>query len=211
LANTNYIGQDIDVGITNNLSGKLSPDQDPFYPRFWPEKLEELRSLSPSKVKPKGIFVCDMSDLFGIGIPEKWIKPILKVIRRNYKHRFYLLTKQPQNLAKFSPFPNNAWVGVSATNPDMEYKAIDCLSKIKAKVKYISYEPLLAYTLPSFIDYEEAGINWIILGSQTKPIAHPQAEWVKSIISQADLCSIPVFVKEPLASHMGIDRQELPE
>ncbi|KKL59553.1 hypothetical protein LCGC14_2214130, partial [marine sediment metagenome] len=38
--------------------------KDPFYPRFWEDRMN-LRSLVKSK--PKGIFTCDMSDLFGIG------------------------------------------------------------------------------------------------------------------------------------------------
>ena len=112
--------------------------KDPFYPRFWEERLSE--GIFELGRKPKGIFVCDMSDLFGIGIPDDWIKKILAVCKMscNQQHRFYLLTKQPQNLIKWSPFPDNCWVGVTATNIDMTVAGLTSLSEIKADIKYIS-------------------------------------------------------------------------
>jgi hypothetical protein len=65
---------------------------------------------------------------------------------------------------------------------------------------------------------EEAGISWVILGSQTKPYKPPRIEWVEEIIRAADKAGIPVFLKDnllPLAreSTGGIDfplRQEMP-
>ncbi len=123
---------------------------DPFYPRFWPERLEELErrnwntDQSDGRVKRHGIFVCDMSDLFGIGVPEEWTNKVLEAIWRNGGHdRFYLLTKQPQNLAKFSPFPDNVYLGVTACNQEMFDNAVKYLKEVKATVKFISFEPLL--------------------------------------------------------------------
>ncbi len=71
---------------------------DPFYPRFWPERLIEIRP----DTKAKGIFVCDMSDLFGKGIPKEWTQEVLDMCQGLFEHRFYLLTKQSQNLIIFS-------------------------------------------------------------------------------------------------------------
>jgi protein gp37 len=82
------------------------PRFDPFYLRFWPDRLAELqRGMDDFDYERyvrqvgKGIFVCDMSDLFGIGIPEDWTKQVLDTIAddANTIHRFYLLTKQPQS------------------------------------------------------------------------------------------------------------------
>src|SRR4030042_7017041 len=42
----------------------LEKSLDPFYPRYWPDKLKDDFGKNP-----KGIFVCDMSDLFGKNIP----------------------------------------------------------------------------------------------------------------------------------------------
>ncbi len=185
--------------------------KDPFYPRFW----EDREWLSLRERIPKGIFVCDMSDLFGIDIPGEWTKRVIDQIRLNYKHRFYLLTKQPQNLIKFSPFPDNCWVGVTATNRKMWFEAVWELQDVRASVKYISFEPLLDWKYEMDIDshfinrsrfmadrFNRAGISWVIIGAQTKPYKPPKIEWVKEIVEACDKAGIPVFLKDNL-DHQG--------
>lgn len=178
---------------------------DPFYPRFWPERLNIRRKYEygdcRNKVQPRGIFCCDMSDLFGIGVPPNWTAQILNKIRENKADRFYLLTKQPQNLAKFSPFPDNCYVGVTATSDAALTLAVTNLAGIEAKVKYISFEPLLGAIQPQ-IDkrLEQAAINWVIIGAQTKPHVYPKIEWVREIVEAVDKVGIPVFLKDNLRS-----------
>lgn len=169
---------------------------DPFYPRFWPERFWGLYNCSSELCKPRGIFVCDMSDLFGIGIPEEWTKAVLTDIKNNPRHRFYLLTKQPQNLIKFSPFPDNCWVGVTATNNTMLDKAMLGLADIVASKRFISFEPLL---LPVKFSQEDAElVDWVIIGAQTRPAVYPKIEWVREIVDAADKADIPVFLKDNL-------------
>ena len=119
---------------------------DPFYPRFWEERLSDPVWLPSSHrlPAPKGIFVCDMSDLFGIGIPEKWTHRVLNIIRHTPYNIYYLLTKQAQRLPDFSPFPDNCWVGVTATSRAALKTALLALAGVRARVKYISFEPLLS-------------------------------------------------------------------
>ncbi len=181
---------------------------DPFYPREWFDRREEELEGK----KPKGIFVCDMSDLFGIGIPEEWTKHVLNLIRLSPRHRFYLLTKQPQNLTKFSPFPDNCWVGVSATDASMFTMAWAGFKDVQAAVKFISFEPLLSWDM-SVPDTEwtlkTAGINWAIIGAQTKPYKPPELSWVEWIVEAADKAGIPVFLKnslEPLVESSGFQK-----
>jgi len=126
---------------------KLRARDDPFYPRFWPDRLYDLGNFNnpDHRTSPRGIFVCDMGELFGDWIPQEWQEQIFEVIKAYPQHRFYLLTKQPQNLPQFSPFPDNCYVGVTATNQDMIEEAVHQLSLIQAKVKYLSIEPLLSH------------------------------------------------------------------
>ena len=183
------------------------PMVDPFYPRFWPSRLEDVSPLD----KPRGIFVCSMGDLFGAGVPEKWTADVMETIQESPQHRFYLLTKQPQNLAKFSPFPDNCWVGVSATNKEQYLAALAGLATVKAKVKYISFEPLLEHMIDNkfkspamdgyitdSLTWELTGINWVIIGAQTKPYIAPKIEWVDEIVAAAGSAGIPVFLKDSL-------------
>jgi len=170
---------------------------DPFYPRFWEERLSEpIENPTPmNPAKRKGIFTCDMSDLFGIGIPESWTEQVMTTIKLCPYHRFYLLTKQPQNLIKFSPFPENCWVGVTATNNQLYREAIYALAHIDAKVKYISFEPLLE----NVKEYLFRWIDWTIIGAQTKPYKPPEIAWLREIVEAADKAGIPVFLKDNLS------------
>ena len=144
-----------DTHITSDEEDFSNILKDPFYPRFWEDRLDDIPSIPIYKEyslevarrlqeqKRRGVFVCDMSDLFGIGIPEEWTNAVLGAIQIFWQHRFYLLTKQPQNLVKFSPFPDNCWVGVTICNQKMADYSIPLLLQVDAKVRYVSIEPFL--------------------------------------------------------------------
>jgi len=169
---------------------------DPFYPRFWEERLAEMTKRNDRlyydgektkyAISPRGIFVCDMGDLFGVGVPEQWTEKVLDEIWGNKGYdRFYILTKQAQRLPEFSPFPDNAWVGVTATSCKMLLDALWELQDIQAKVKYLSLEPLLDWThsekepndhIGYIADWiRRAGINWLIIGACTGTLNEMQA------------------------------------
>ena len=217
--------------LANNNTASMSDFPDigysklaaPFYPRLWPER---MRDLTAGFHKPKGVFVCDMSDLFGTGIPEEWQTQIFTAIRWHPEDRFYLLTKQSQNLIKFSPFPDNCYVGVTATNWLAFSDALGHLATITAKVKFLSFEPLLEriqFDMMQELLFPKV-INWVIIGAQTKPTVMPKIEYVEGIVSAADQAGIPVFLKENLSDLIPVNsnlrygpagelrlRQELPQ
>jgi len=185
----------------------LGPFDDPFYPRAWPTKFVELGNPSVKDLNhvgppnQKGIFVCSMSDLFGIGVPVEWINVVMATIRINPQHRFYLLTKQPQNLQNFSPFPNNAWVGVSCTNRVQTNEAGFWLRNITAGLKFISFEPLLEHIplqIDNFVEEGVQGLGWAIIGAQTNPYLCPDMVWVGDITRACIKAEIPVFHKDSL-------------
>ena len=154
---------------------------DPFYPRFWKERLNDLPQigLRVPWSKERGIFVCDMGDLFGTSIPEEWTRRLLERMKAYGEHRFYLLTKQPQRLPEFSPFPENCWVGVTATNAEMFKRACNELHGIEAAVKFVSVEPLLSWDwhddktddpmspAGTVMDYMDDTLDWLIIGACT--------------------------------------------
>ena len=130
------------ISTTNLPAGEnayLKALADPFYPRFWENRLLQAQDVP----QDSGIFVCDMSDLFGNGVPEDWTRVVLAECSYRDDCRFYLLTKQPQNLIKFSPFPDNAYIGVSTTTQKQFDDAVKYLKQIEATIKFISFEPLL--------------------------------------------------------------------
>jgi protein gp37 len=172
---------------------------DPFYPRLWSKRmLEQFGDYA----EPKGIFVCDMGELFGDWIPNEWAARLFEKISKPWyqEHRFYLLTKQPQNLPKWSPFPDNCWVGVTVTNADMLFDALNYLDDIQCKVRYVSIEPMLGNChLVDLAAHLGGTLDWVIIGAQTKPYKPPKIEWVEEIVEAADKAGIPVFLKDNLA------------
>lgn len=188
LAGTNIV-------MENNLKAWQTALQDPFAARWWPHKLEQIRK----RRKPAGIFLDDMSDWAGPYWPEAYTQAEMDTIRACPQHRFYLLTKQPQELQKWSPFPANAWVGVSATGEVDYLAAARYLRDVQASVKFISFEPLLEDVDNGIGGLMEwAGIGWVIIGAQTKPTVNPEIAWVENIVTGADAAGIPVFLKDSL-------------
>jgi protein gp37 len=220
--------------VNNNIAYSKqfkTAHEDPFHPRFWQSRLSEpIEQPTPEKpAKRKGIFVCDMGELFGNYIPRAWQEEIFTTIKLCPYHRFYLLTKQPQNLVKFSPFPENCWVGVTITNQHTNANAnlsdsLRALIDIDAKVKFVSFEPLLEEINVSFYPDE---VQWLIIGACTgtyvemldlhhrlngyvpatrlmrlddvgRYTLQPRVEWIREIVEAADGAKIPVFLKDNL-------------
>ena len=133
------------------------------------------------------------------------MEDIFRGVRVYPQRTFIFLTKQPENLHLWSPFPENAWVGVSITHSNDFLKSIYELYKVKASFKFISFEPFLwwdgyfniktlAETLHNY------GIGWVVIGQQTpvKKATMPKIEWVEEIVKACDKANIPVFLKNNL-------------
>ncbi len=148
-------------------------------------------------------FVGSTIELFGDWV-EDWMMELVFDWVKSYPQRtFIFLTKLPENLSKWNPFPDNCWVGTSITHDGIGSKnygctgAIPSLEDVKAKVKFISFEPLLS---PVRFKWYTGFVDWVIVGAQTpynKKTA-PQKEWVDEIVDAADEAHIPVFLKENL-------------
>jgi len=157
--------------------------------RFYPDELEAIRK----RKKPAGIFLGSTIELFHDKTIQ-YMSKIMDTIKDCPQHRFYLLTKQPQNLIKFSPFPDNCWVGVTATDHHHYLDAVKHLREVEAKVKFLSLEPLLHRIN---VDYD--CFDWVLIGAQTKPYKPPEIEWVEEIVRACDKAGVPVFLKDNLS------------
>jgi len=159
-------------------------------------------SLNLANLKPSRIFVGSTIELFGEWVKPEWMNCILEHCKHNPQHTFIFLTKKPENLYKWSPFPPNVWVGASATSYKMFAYALEHLSGIEANVRFISIEPMLdRMNIPLLEDVlNNCGINWVIIGQQT-PVSKKtmsRIEWVKEIVNACDTAGIPVFLKNNL-------------
>ncbi len=141
------------------------------------------------------IFVNSMSDLFHDDVPDEFVERVFDVMRRASQHTFQLLTKRAARMATLTSsmrIPDNVWMGVSVEN--FKYTArIDELRKVKAKVRFLSVEPLLGpISAPNL-----GGIHWVIVGGESGPRARPmQAEWVRALRDWCVDAQVPFFFKQ---------------
>jgi protein gp37 len=177
-----------------------------FEPTFHAERLSE-----PFGVKhPSIIFVCSMGELFGDWIGTNWGNAIFDQIRTfnriGIKHTYIFLTKQPQNLRNFSPFPDNCWVGISVTDNQLWNTAIRNLDTFEAKLKFMSFEPLLsaAWNITDnnhtdlYSNFIKHKVGWVIIGAQTCPTITANPKYIKEIVNSANMAGIPIFMKNNL-------------
>lgn len=165
----------------------------PNYLTFHPKELE-----SPYKLKkPSKIFACSTIELFHPAISEKWRSIVFRVIEDLPQHTFQVLTKLPQNIDR--KMPDNVWLGASVES-DEHLGRISRLLKATAKIKFVSYEPLLGYpAIPGW------GIDWMIIGRLT---GHgkkhdPPRDWLESLVEIGHGCGYPIFLKNNLRDIWG--------
>jgi len=177
---------------------------DPFAPRFWPERMVE-----PQRVKkPCTIFAGSMAEIWSPQVPDPIKAAIIEVARRCPWHTFQFLTHQPAELARWSPLPDNVWVGVTATRHLEAVTAAKCLYHVDAPVRFLSLEPLRGPVALRLLP--PSAIDWIIVGAQTGPGAQPvEPGWVESILYWADRVGLPVLLKRNLGWHE--QRQQWPD
>lgn len=145
--------------------------------------------------KPHNIFVCSMSDIFHENVPFEFVDKIMKTIRETRQHRYQILTKRSKRMVKYFEtrnVPQNVWLGVTVECKDSKSR-IDDLRKLDATVKFLSCEPLIE----DLGDMNLDGIDWIIVGGESGPLARPMIlDWVVNIKSQVEQQDAAFFFKQ---------------
>ena len=197
-----------------------------FKSRFHQDRL--FAFLNHRYRKPQMVAVSFMGDLFGDWETAEWwdeagdtgeVKPmadvrkhILAVVRERPQDTFLFLTKRPENLAQYNPWPDNAWVGVSAWDDGSALHAANIMIEdVDAKVKWLSLEPLLGHVDASTWIFK--AFSWLVIGAQTgQGAVKPEYDWWEELEYEAGERSIPVWLKNNLLAQFPElpRRQELP-
>lgn len=156
---------------------------------------EHVLELPLKWKKPQAIFVNSMSDLFHKDVSEDFIQKAFDVMNRASWHTFQVLTKRAERIANIYGRLNlgkNIWIGVSVENADYKFR-IELLRKIKAHVKFISFEPLLGNVGKVNLQ----GIDWAIVGGRSGHWArYMSPEWVADLRDQCLAQKVPFFFKQ---------------
>lgn len=147
--------------------------------------------------KPRMIFVNSMSDLFHEDVPYSFISKIWDIMWQTPQHTYQILTKRPDLMqralnAMKLPMLHNIWLGVSVEG--REYlNRIKILTSIPAKIRFVSFEPLLK----SVGTPDLRGIDWVIVGGESGPNSRPiHKVWVEDIKLSCNRNGIAFFFKQ---------------
>lgn len=171
-----------------------------FEPHWRPERLGASGSTKiPEKARNqqgiKNVFVCSMGDLFGDWVKPAWINAVLKTVRTHSEWTYIFLTKNPKRLVDIK-WPDNAWVGATVDVQKRVEPTIAAMDKVKAKVRFISCEPLLEeIKFPTM-----KCIDWLIIGPRSKggAVSQPEEQWVINLMRQAWDAGKKVYCKPDL-------------
>jgi len=187
-------------------------------PKPWLD-IAELNQAAETRLTGKRIFVCSTFELFHpivdsltgrcvrvdeMGRKESHDKArdmIFDVIKRRPDLTFIVLTKMPERIDR--PMPDNVWLGVSVTGGSLaDTRRTEFLARIKAKIKFISFEPIL---FPPWLVSLPLTPDWVIAGRLTGhgKIHDPARGIIKEIVEYAQINEIPIFLKNNLKEIWG--------
>lgn len=167
-----------------------------FDPRTVPEKL-----IDPLKWKrPRKIFVNSMSDLFHPAVPDEFIVSVAEIMMQAKWHTFQVLTKRAERMSSllntklsFAATSRHIWWGVSVENKRDGKPRISHLRDARARIRFLSIEPLLEELGPLNL----SGISWVIVGGESGPGARPMhSDWVRRIKEQCRSAEVAFFFKQ---------------
>lgn len=175
--------------------------------RMLPAYGKDPRNLYKSKVEtieknltkwePSKIFANSMSDTFHPAITDQQLDDMFYTMAKYDKHTFIVLTKRIERAVEYFKkvkIPDNVWMGTSV-ELDKYVSRIDELRKIDAKVRFVSFEPLLGLIHPNL-----EGIHWAIVGGESgNNVQKPRPmdiKWVDAIKMSCDMFKVKFFFKQ---------------
>ena len=156
------------------------------------------------KAKAEGVryrvFTASLADVFDNhkSILPTWRRELWALIRLCPDLDFLMLTKRPQNIARFLPddwgdgYPN-VWLGTTAENQEEWDRRWPHLARVPARIRFFSCEPLLGP-----IEMRGSGmLHWMITGGESGAnYRHAHPDWFRSLRDQCEELNVPFLFKQ---------------
>lgn len=183
--------------------------------------------------KPKIVFVCSMTDLFGEFVEIDWLQRIFAVMAVCPQHTFIVLTKRAGRMADTigrGPFGamvlrageglllagaaasttnnewplRNVWLMVSAEDQRRWDERVPALIATPAAVRGVSVEPQIEGIMPGVAQLDD--LDWIIQGGESGPGARPfHLEWANAMQMACSITRTAYFLKQVGANALSGD------
>ena len=169
-----------------------------------PERFREIGKLPvrPVNLPPserERIFICSMGDLFHELVPDAFLRELWDWLLK-FPHIYQLLTKRIDRAAAWpGPWPDHIWLGTTCGHPVSKWR-IEYLRRSKAKVRFLSAEPLLASLLPINLD----GIHQVIVGGESGDrYRKMEVAWARELRDECARLGVAYFFKQDCSLKAG--------
>ena len=158
--------------------------------------------------KPRLVFVCSMSDVFHVAVPDNFLKALFEVMARTPQHTYQILTKRPARLGAFARWMPaalpNVWIGTSVEDQPTADIRIGHLYGIPVPIRWLSVEPMLGpVELSPWLLYPDENsstrseLRWVVCGAESGLGARPmKLAWARDLRDQCAAAGIPFWMKQ---------------
>lgn len=167
--------------------------------KTWGNPVKWQREAAASGVRPR-VFCASLADVFDNhrSILPEWRTRLWKLIRETPDLDWLMLTKRPQNIARFLP-PDwgdgwaNVWLG-STVESQKEADRLDALTSVPARIRFLSMEPLLG---PVDLSRHIDRLHWVITGGESGTHFRPaDPDWFRGLRDQCADAGVPFLFKQ---------------
>ena len=178
--------------------GERSPTKDPM------REVARIAAGAAKRSRRERVFINSLSDWADNhkSISDDLRASIFDAARLHPGLDLILLTKRPQNIARYLPGDwgdgyRNVWLGVTAENQEEADRRIPILLATPAAVRWVSAEPLLGAINLRIRIADRPRLDWIVVGGESGAGARPMhPAWTRSIRDQCAEAGVPFFHKQ---------------
>lgn len=179
--------------------------------------------------RPRRIFVCSMTDLFGEWVTDAMLDRVFAMMAICPQHTFLVLTKRAARMRAYLtnedrmfvlrssiedwlteemcplrwPLPN-VHLGASVENQRAADERIPLLLATPAEVRWLSVEPLLGPVDAMRYFGDDGRLHWLVVGGESGPGHRPiEVAWLEDVVRQCRAAAVPVFVKQDSGPRAG--------
>jgi protein gp37 len=171
-------------------------------PGYWKQPLRweaQTDAFERRHGRRQRVFCASLADVFDNKADRAWRADLFATIRNCPGLDWLLLTKRPENIEKMLPKDwgdgyRNVWLGTTAEDQLRYEKRWPLLERVKAVVKFVSYEPALG---PLRLAEGRSQPTWLICGGESgggARVMNPQ--WARDVIADCRRLGVKPFHKQ---------------
>lgn len=187
-------------------------------PQYWRQPITWNKHFAAFQAKHgrrQRVFCASLADVFDNQVEERWRTDLWKLIWDTPNLDWLLLTKRPENIEDMLPESwqshanewSHVWLGTTCENQENYDRRWPILSRSRARVRFISYEPAIG---PLHIGNYQSVPDWLICGGESGKSFRPMdSAWARNLKFECEHYEVPFFMKQ--ISDVKPSEDQIPE